>query len=322
MQNSTPPVWQRLPAEIKHQILGNLSTHRENLVDYAAVCKDWKDFFLPLATSVLANQHTIANLEHLDARSVNAIRSIEFHVLLRRYDCQDCQGSDDDEKGDSKPRDTSIESQNYDSIMETSLTAFHNQLLQWARRNLLNFRGVKIDLSLYSPSDHEHHFPYLTVSDPSERRVLSKIYVDDDKRHGWHRYHDVRTREQYVKAANPIFHGPLFGTRIFGSYLQFRAVNGVTELCLRRQTRLNIIGRGILAPFFVTYPSIDTVHVELWRVRDRILQGLQDHCKSYLPSMPWSSPLSLGLGHPRVRSCSPDEAMLTSCTRISSRCST
>lgn len=286
MQSSSPTGWSQLPAELKHKILENLSTHRENLVDYADVCKDWKDFFQPILTSVIANQYDIADLEKLTPRGVHAIRSIEFHVLLRRYDCQDCQDSDDDENGDSPPRDTPIESQDNDSIMKTSFEALRSQLAQWARRDLLNPLGVKVDASFYSPSDGEHQFPYLTFSNPSDRRIFSKIYVDDDTRHGWHRYHDVRTREQYVDAANLIFHGPLFDDKIWPSMFGLSEVHGVTELCLRRQTRQNFIGRGVLAALFNQFPRIDTLRLELWRVHNRIVQGIQDHCKSYLPSMP------------------------------------
>lgn len=286
MQDSPSPGWLRLPAEMQHQILENLSTHRENLVDYAAVCKDWRDFFQPLTTSVLVDQHKIANLEQLDTRSVNAIRSIEFHVLLRRYDCQDCQESADDEKGDSAPRNVPMESRDNESIMMTSVDALRGQLEQWAESDLLNPLGVKLDVSFYSLSDQEHHFPYLTFSDPSERRVLSKIYVGDDTRHGWYRYHDVCSHEQYINAANAIFQSPLFNVRIWPSHFGSDEVNGVTELCLRRQTRQNVIGRGILAAFFNIFPQIDTLHLELWRVSNRMIQCFQDHCKSYLPSMP------------------------------------
>ena len=129
-----------------------------------------------------------------------------------------------------------------------------------------------LDISIYSPSDSEHWFKYLTFMPDTlngggtEQTIVSKAY--HDPQHGW--VAGFRHSAPSWKSINKVFHGFMEEGPFDGDQLEIQwwdqlpLVPAVTSLLLRQQNRRRWKPVS-LAHMLARLPGLQEVHYEPWR---------------------------------------------------------
>jgi hypothetical protein len=124
-----------------------------------------------------------------------------------------------------------------------------------------------LDISIYSPSDSEHWFKYLTfLPDTPSQTISTKAY--DDAQHGW--VAGSRRAAPHRWAFTRVFHevmeqGPFDSDDLeFEWWDQLPSVPAVTSVLLRQQNRRRW-KPDALAHMFTRFPRLQEVHYEPWR---------------------------------------------------------
>lgn len=153
----------------------------------------------------------------------------------------------------------------------TAFRVLFSILSTWdIRRNLI------LDISIYSPSDSEHYFPYLTSLPDAPLSMSSEYGIEKarssrhyhDPRHGW--VAGFRHAAPPRHAIGRMFHsvmeqGPFSSDQSELQWWdQLPAVPAVTGLLLRQQNRRRWKPRS-LAHMFARFPRLKEVHYEPWR---------------------------------------------------------
>ena len=172
--------WHRFPAEIRLMVLKVLLQVGCSLADFATVSREWQTIIerhnfsrIKLTSSRLAN---FGSMVH---RNRGHVSYIWLCLELQEYNCTECEPQDPDLWGLSNADNT---------LITTAFLDLFSTLSVWEPDgNLL------LDISVYSPSDSEHWFKYLTfepdvASDVcgqdqhAEQLMLGKA---SDHHHGW-----------------------------------------------------------------------------------------------------------------------------------------
>ncbi|OTA05945.1 hypothetical protein A9Z42_0066710 [Trichoderma parareesei] len=172
--------WDRLPPEIRHQILQSLlGQGGSHLAPYAAVSREWQAVIEPHTFArIRLTPSRIEEFESMLHRNKAHVRYIWLCLELMEYDCYMCAPMDPLLRG----------FRNTDSFkVMTALVDVFTVLSNWDARGCL-----QLDISIYSVSDSEHWFKYLTFEpDVSfeerdrRRRVERAIrYRCEDWNHG------------------------------------------------------------------------------------------------------------------------------------------
>lgn len=135
-----------------------------------------------------------------------------------------------------------------------------------------------LDISIYSPSDSQHWFKYLTFMPDTppnmpvgggislEQTVSDKVY--HDPQHGW--VDDLQHSAPPESALSKVFYeimdeGPFDSEELeLQRWDQLASVPAVTTLLLRQQNRRRWKPRA-LAHLFACFPRLQEVNYEPWR---------------------------------------------------------
>ncbi|PNP77721.1 hypothetical protein FNYG_08802 [Fusarium nygamai] len=171
--------WGRLPPEVQNEIVGLLSILGGKCSQLATVSRAWRSIIEPLNfadISLTVPRLTDPNSQAILARNRNQIRYVWFRVELKQYDCTECLNADRDQWGLDE-----IDNQFIVDAFESLFTT----LSTWEPRG-----DLVLDISIYSPSDNQHWFKYISfhsdtdIDEPSHRGHEHGATVNDPA-HGW-----------------------------------------------------------------------------------------------------------------------------------------
>lgn len=265
--------WDGLPREIRVLILEALVQDGCGLSRLATVSREWQTEL---------ERHNFARIKLTPSRLVDFnsiihrnrafVGYIWFCLELDEYDCTKCApaGSVDDYE-----EATTITDTDYCPIT----TSFHTLFSILSTWDLTN--NLVLDISIYSPSDSEHWFKYLTFMpdaplDPLDGRhsidqMILKKPVYHDPQHGWvdGSRHSAPPRGAVIKNFHSIMEeGPFDSDQAELQWWdQLPSVPAVTTLLLRQQNRRRWRPEA-LAHMFARFPRLQEVHYEPWREWD------------------------------------------------------
>ncbi|CVL02687.1 uncharacterized protein FMAN_00189 [Fusarium mangiferae] len=171
--------WGRFPSQIQNETVGLLTILGGKCSQLATVSRAWRSTIEPLNFAEMSL--TVPRLTDLDSRFIlarkrNQIRNIWFCVELKQYDCTQCENNDQDQWGlDEVDNQFIVDA--FDNLFTT--------LSAWEPRG-----DLVLDISIYSPSDNQHWFKYISFSsdtdtgEPSRRGHEHGATVNDPA-HGW-----------------------------------------------------------------------------------------------------------------------------------------
>lgn len=321
MSSTTPDekqwklTWDSLPSVVRHLIIQKLTEDGCTLASLATVSREWQAEIEPhnfarlrLTPSRLANFGVMIN------RNRALVRYIWFCLELDDYCCARCGAQphvawpelpkeerenlsedafealmDQRIEEENKERESKIKEICHvnDTVHCPISTAFHDLFSVLSSWKEGSGHSLTLDISLYSPSDSEHYFKYLTFlpdvpaggskqGGPPFRHTTFDA-TGDDPAHGW--------VGGFQNSAPP----PLAIEKIFWNIMgpynsddeetqelrwwdQLPSVPAITSLILRQQTRRRWRPKS-LAHIIARLPGLKELHYDPWRLwnkRDRV----------------------------------------------------
>ncbi|KAI2633633.1 hypothetical protein GGS26DRAFT_54633 [Hypomontagnella submonticulosa] len=157
--------WADLPPKIRYQILDILLHDGCSLAGFTTVSREWQAVIEPHNFSRI--NLTPLRIAHPESapilhRKRDLIHYICFRVELRRYDCTDCG---------VKRRDHFRMHIADERLSTEAIQSLFSLLSRWKSNG-----DLVLDVSVFSPSDSEHHFKYLDFRPdvPPGNRILVK----------------------------------------------------------------------------------------------------------------------------------------------------
>ena len=271
--------WHCFPAEIRLMVLEVLLEDGCSLANAATVSQEWQKIIERHNFSrIKLTSSRLADLGSMVHRNRSLVRYIWLCLELQEYDCAGCAPPDPESWGLSKADNT---------LITTAFQDLFSTLSVWEPDG-----SLLLDVSVYSPSDSEHWFKYLTfepdvTSDMSgwdqhaEQSMLVKV---SDHHHGWiaGRQHSIPT----FVAVNKVF-DEIMGEGPFDDeeqeaqwWQQLPLVPAVTGVLLRQQTRRRW-KPAALRHMFARLPGLQEIHYEPWREWLDIQQQWTDQCECH-----------------------------------------
>jgi hypothetical protein len=173
--------WDCLPPKIQNEIISLLPSLGGRCSQLVTISKTWQSIIEPLNFAEISL--TVPRLTDLNSQAIlfrrrNQIRYIWFRVELKQYDCIQCANTDRDRWGLDNV-DNQFIADAFESLFMT--------LSAWEPRG-----DLVLDISVYSPSDNQHWFKYLSFySDtnlgecPSSHGHEQRTTLMNDPAHGW-----------------------------------------------------------------------------------------------------------------------------------------
>lgn len=272
--------WHCFPAEIRLTILEFLLQDGCSLADFAIVSREWQTIIERHNFSrIKLTSSRVANFGLMVHRNRSLVRYIWLCLQLQEYDCAECEPQD---------------------VYPTALSYAENSLITTAFQDLFSTLSVwepgsslLLDISVYSPSDSEHWFKYLTfepdvASDVCSRDIDAEqlmLVKANDPHHGWVAGGSVSV-PSYL-AIEKVF-GEIMGEGPFDDeeeegqwWQQLPLVPAVTGVLIRQQTRRRW-KPAALAHMFTRLPGLQEINYELWREWSTVQQKWTDQCEFLL----------------------------------------
>lgn len=256
--------WSRLPPEIRNEIIGLLPVLGGRCSLLATVARDWQSIIEPINFAEI--NLTVPRLADLNSRAIlfrqrSQIRYIWFRVELKQYDCSQCANTDRERWGLDE-MDNQFIADAFESLFTT--------LSAWEPRG-----DLVLDISVYSPSDNQHWFKYLSFcSDTSLGECSSRrgheqgTTLMNDPAHGWVAGQQVLAPEE--EATEQTF-DEIMGEGPFNDEepemqwwrgLPFVPVVGVVLLRQQTHRRWKPVA---LANMLTRFPNMNELSYEPWR---------------------------------------------------------
>ncbi|EFY84131.1 hypothetical protein MAC_09826 [Metarhizium acridum CQMa 102] len=264
--------WHCLPPEIQNNIIRLLPVLGGRCSRLATVSRDWHSIIEPLNFAEISL--TVPRLADLSSRAIlfrkrSQIRYVWFRVELTQYDCTRCHNTD--------LAFWSLDDQFIADAFESLFTT----LAAWEPRG-----NLVLDISVYSPSDNQHWFKYLSFrsdtnlgESSSPRGHEQETTLINDPAHGWVAGRQVVAPSWY--AIEQTFEeimadGPFDEEEPEMQWWRsLPLVPVVGVLLLRQQTRRRW-KPVTLANMLTRFPNMKELCYEPWREWERI-QPLTDH---------------------------------------------
>ncbi|KAF2010513.1 hypothetical protein BU24DRAFT_399914 [Aaosphaeria arxii CBS 175.79] len=250
--------WSSIAAEVRAMILGAL-IKEQNIAHCAAVCREWqahieKQTFHSLTLTV----EDVPELKKISPRSLAHIRHIWFCIKLL-----ECHFPD----GDSYETEEMMEYNR--KTVQVGVESIFGALL---KRPIDG--DLKLDLSVYSPSDSQHHLKYVRF-EPAGFPNISTISQELSRPSG-PQPDSCRVGNSPVISIESV--DQIFPDISFSDNDHFWArtqVPCVTHLSLRRQTRRRWDPVAV-SQLIARLPNLQNVCFETWREWSRWLQHCPD----------------------------------------------
>ena len=280
--------WHCFPAELRLIVLEILLQDGCSVAALlATVSREWQTTIERYTFSrIKLTSSRVAHFGSMVHRNRSLVRYIWFCLELQEYNCTECESHDPD---------LLYQSNADNGLITAAFQDLFSTLSVWEPGG-----SLLLDISVYSPSDSEHWFKYLTfepdvASDMCGRdqdAEQSMLVKASDHHHGW-----VAGRRNVIHppaAIEKIF-GEIMGGALFGSeeeegqwWQQLPLVPAVTSVLLRQQTRRRW-KPAALTHMFARLPGLPEIHYEPWREWLGILQHWTDECKCHCASSTFSA---------------------------------
>lgn len=258
--------WNDLAHEIRQHILEDLIQYGCTLSRLATVSREWqREFERHNFARIRIRPARLADFDSMTRRNRALVRYIWFCLELPIYDCPDCE----------REEAYYVEYTTHGLIASAFQTLFE-VLGTWDPSE-----DLVLDISVYSPSDSAHYFPYTSVlpDDPSNPNMVGDTGIQhaitqghDDSRHGW--VAGFRQRPPPKSAFKKVFYSTMMRDGPFGDarlerewWDQLPLVPAVTSVLLRQQNRRRWRPRSF-AEMLRRLPRLRETHYEPWRPWD------------------------------------------------------
>ncbi|KAI9170778.1 hypothetical protein HJFPF1_00250 [Paramyrothecium foliicola] len=264
-----------LPPEINLLVLQALLEDGCKLASFATVSRQWqKKIEQRIFTVVKVTPSRIADLDSMTTRNRSHVRCIWFCLELEQYDCPACNPETDIVLSTSEHDDT---------VIMAAIKDLFSTLSDWTPNGSLT-----LDISVYSTSDAEHWFSYLTfepdltASESKQRFERMELARAGSDQHPW----DGDSQRPFPPQAAifKVFSHIMVNEFLFDDdgqevewWLQLPRVPSVTHLLIRQQSRRswsNIALEGMVS----CLSGLRELHYECWREWDDGLQEDKDEC--------------------------------------------
>jgi hypothetical protein len=154
-----------LPTEVRRMILEALVKNGCELARFATVSREWQAVIEPHTFKrIKVTSSRIAELDDMTRRNRSHVEYLWLCVELERYDCDTCSPDGED---DEVPMFNSAAD---DLLIQTTIQSLLLALSTWDRNSSLT-----LDISVYSTSDPEHWFKYLTFEPDGDEMMLHDL---------------------------------------------------------------------------------------------------------------------------------------------------
>jgi hypothetical protein len=279
--------WHCLPAEIRLVVLEILLQDGCSLADFATVSREWQTIIERHNFSrIKLTSSRLANFGLMVRRNRSLVRYIWLCLELQEYNCTECEPQYPELWGLSNADNT---------LITTAFLDLFSALSVWEPDGTL-----LLDVSVYSPSNSEHWFKYLTfepdvssdVCSRSQNTEQSMLVKANDHYHGW--IASSRSSFPTSAAIDKLFE-EIMGEGPFNDeeqerqwWQQLPLVPAVTGVLLRQQNRRRW-KPAALAHMFARLPGLQEIHYEPWREWLGIQQKWTDHCECYCVILSFSA---------------------------------
>ncbi|KAF5709684.1 PRANC domain-containing protein, partial [Fusarium globosum] len=266
--------WDSLSSEIRLLIFQTLMQDGSTLACLAAVSRAWQtDIERYNFARIRLTPSRLMDFRSIISRNQAIVRYIWFCLELDGYNCTQCAPRNGVLTGEEVEVAMTVSDTEHCPIT-TAFQGLFSTLIGWDQVSEL-----MLDISIYSPSDAQHWFPYLTFmpDNPSDRlhgsglepATINQGYYDPP--HGW--VDGFRHSAPPRAAVNKVFY-PVMEEGPFGSeqseiewWNQLPPVSAVTSILLRKQNRRRWKPTA-LAHMFARFPRLQEVYYEPWREWD------------------------------------------------------
>lgn len=258
--------WYNLPPEIRNKILFTLVEDKSRkLASAAAVCHGWQAVIEPHTfANIRLTPSRLTELNSMTRRSRSLVRYLWFCIELPRYQCTECDymahnpvfGTSDSEG----------------KLIEEAFQSLFSALSSWEPSG-----DLTLDISLYSNSDNEHAFKYITFMPDAPGHGVEQMPVVENEQHDKHRW------KKMWWASGPLLPPLASVDRLFGSIIlntqrighRAPGVPAVTRLVMRLQTHRSW-SAWTVKKIVSRLPGLREFHYEPWRLWSDGLQELDD----------------------------------------------
>jgi hypothetical protein len=260
--------WSKLPPEVKCIILKALTDDKNCKLSHAAVVsKEWQAIIEPhIFAYIRVTSQRIAQLNAMTKRNREHVRYIWLCIELERYDCRRCASMDSS---------AMMTNDAENKLILESFQSLFTALAAWEPNGSLT-----LDISLYSPSDNEHAFKYLTFMPDAAGHEVESMSIaggEEIEKHRW------ETTELGSIPPAPSLE------RLFGyvfipfedereSWVETPKVPVVTRLEMRLQTyrRWDMF---TVAQVLSRLPALKEFHYEMWMQWTPEMHESWDECE-------------------------------------------
>ncbi|KAG4253972.1 hypothetical protein FPRO03_06312 [Fusarium proliferatum] len=276
MQSPSPSKtsWDSLSSEIRLLILQSLMQDGSTLACLAAVSRAWQtDIERYNFARIRLTPSRLMDFRSIIPRNQATVRYIWFCLELDGYNCTQCAPRNGVLTGEEVEVAMTVSDTEHCPIT-TAFQGLFSTLSGWDQ-----ISELMLDISIYSPSDAQHWFPYLTfmpdnLSDRLHGSGLEPATINQgyhDPPHGW--VDGFRHSAPPRAAVNKVFY-PIMEEGPFGSeqseiewWNQLPSASAVTSILLRQQNRRRWKPTA-LAHMFARFPRLQEVYYEPWREWD------------------------------------------------------
>lgn len=253
------------------------------LAAYATVSKEWQVIFeRHNFARIKVTPSRLPDLDRIVRRNQASVRYLWLCLELEKYGCSRCGQREMEIGGAGDYREVSRE----DNIrIIKAMRIFFQVLSKWEAAS-----NIVLDISVYSPSDSDHHFKYLTFEPDAPASEWEQVH----KRLMKHAVELARAHDHFwdpdcpdsilaLSCLDLVFgrimdgsEGPFINEeQEFKWWMQLPNVPAVTGVLLRQQTRRRW-RPAALAVMLCKFTELQEIHYEPWREWGDDLQEITD----------------------------------------------
>lgn len=261
-------LWDTLPSEIRLLVLQSLTQDGSSLACLAAVSRAWQtDVERYNFSRIKLTPSRLMDFRSMIRRNQGLVRYTWFCLELDEYDCTQCAPIGGVLRTEEAIAALTVSDTEHRSIT-TAFQGLFSVLSEWDQDS-----NLMLDISIYSPSDAQHWFPYLTYmpDNPSNRlegsgpelTTITQSYHDPPR--GW--VTGFRHSAPHPAAVRKAFHfiteeeEPDDDESEFQWWDQLPPVSSVTSILLRQQSRRRW-EPSALTHVLARFPRLQEIHHE------------------------------------------------------------
>ncbi|OAL49040.1 hypothetical protein IQ07DRAFT_654550 [Pyrenochaeta sp. DS3sAY3a] len=243
--------WDSLAAELRDAILQAL-IHEGNIARYASVCREWQATIeKSIFHSLKLTPCDIPFLGTLTTQHLGLVKYIWYSIELLNYDCTECDRSETE------------------SVRDINRTTIEDGIrVMFCTLSRRPFKGdMTFDISIYSPSDSQHHFKYIEFEPANTlfSHGRPKPVLHHDSRHSSSTPHPSKV------AIDRLFPDVDLVEDCGDFWTSVSCVPCITHILWRRQTRRRW-DPVTLSRIIACLPNLQDICFEPWREWGRLMQ--------------------------------------------------